>query len=195
MYQQPQVVSNSRPYECGLSVFSYLLGDCIDLKPLISEKVSIQHSPGLRGSDKLQENQGALESVCIKGSGPLWALCTLTWVAACVCAHALVYSYKSKLQPLSCHVYCLKSEVIQSAAWLMNWLEKSTANYPDRSLSRHSAGWSGVRRLNANSPPQSVVGGDCLCVRGVLTLQKLPLPLHGGLGWEMRPAGSSELGS
>lgn len=142
-----------------------------------------------------RKNQGALESVCIKGSGRLWALCTHTWVSACVCAHTLVYSYKSKLQPLSCHVYCLMSEVIQSAAWLMNWLEESTANYPDLSLSRHSAGWSGVCWLNANSPPQSVVGGDCLCVRGVLTLQKLPLPLHGGLGWEMRPAGSSELGS
>lgn len=122
----------------------------------------------------------------------MWVLVCLS---ACVCAYILVCSYKSKLHPFSWSVYCLKSEVIQSVAWL-NWLEKkkSTANCPDLSLIQHSTFSTQSVVPECKFPLQSVVG--IYCVVGVLTVQKPCLPLHGHVaiwlpGWEMRPAGSS----
>ena len=117
-------------------------------------KVSIQHSPGLRASDKLQEKPRCTWKCMYKRiRSSMSAVHAHTLECRRVCAHTLVYSYKSKLQPLSCHVYCLKSEVIQSAAWLMNWLEKSTANYPDLSLSQRWLEWKRVAWMQI-SPPQ-----------------------------------------
>lgn len=131
-------------------------------------------------------NQGRLGSVdlCVKDFG----------VFLCVCASAHICSSKSKSQLLSWSVYCLKSKVIQSAAWLMNWLEKSTANYPDLSLIQHSAGQSRAWSLPANIH-LGLLLAFTPSVLGVLTVQKPRLPLHGDVavwlpGWEMRPAGS-----
>lgn len=69
--------------------FSISLVSAIDLKPLICQKVSIHHLPGLCGSDKPLENQSTLESECIKGSGLLWVLYTNTWVPACLYIYTL----------------------------------------------------------------------------------------------------------
>lgn len=149
--------------------------------------MSIHHSPGLCGWDKLMENQGTFETVGI------YKMCVGVFVRMCVCAYILVCSYKSKLHPFSWSVYCLKSEVIQSVAWL-NWLEKKKIDCKLPWPVPHSAQQIQSVVPECKFPLQSVVG--IYCVVGVLTVQKPCLPLHGHAavwlpGWEMRPAGSS----
>lgn len=94
------------------------------------------------------KTQCTLESVKVSGLCECYPP-ALEGRCACARVWTLVYSCKSKLQAFPSSVYCLKSEVIQSVARLMNRLQKSTPNYLDLSLTPGRAGLSGVSRDSA----------------------------------------------
>lgn len=145
--------------------FPISLLSAIDLKPLICQKVSIHHLPGLGGLDKL-ENQATLQNVRIK-KHLFCECCTLTqecWYV-CVCVHIHLFVLTSPNYNRSPAVF-----TVLRARWFNQlpdwWIDcRNRLQITLTSPSLSTLKWSAV--LECKFPPQSAAGIDSLCVRGV----------------------------